>query len=148
MQSPEGHAWWGLLVIVAIVSISGLVDLMTGVTWQAPDVSGNTSAQIAAESAAGAEVLDFAVRVSGLSTVALGVLLGAVLLFAYRQGRTWAWWVMWTLPVWIIASTLLMRAYGAWGPATTGTLVGLLAAVLQFAGARRSRDWSTSPEPG
>ena len=67
----------------------------------------------------------------------LGVLLSAVLLFAYRQDRPWAWWAMWTLPVFAIANSLLMRAFGAWGPAITATEVGLVAALILLVGAPR-----------
>jgi hypothetical protein len=137
MQSFERNAWWGLLAIAAIIAVSGLVDLATGVTWQAVDVTGSTSAEIAAESSAGFKLIDFVVRTEGLYLVALGVLLCAVLLFAYRQDRPWAWWAMWTMPVFVIANSLLMLAFGAWGPAITGTVVGLVAALILLGGARR-----------
>jgi hypothetical protein len=137
MQSLERNAWWGLLAIAAIIAVSGLVDLATGVTWQAEDVTGSTSAEIAAQSSAGFKLIDFVVRTEGLYIVTLGVLLCAVLLFAYRQDRPWAWWAMWTMPVFVIANSLLMLAFGAWGPAITGTVVGLVAALILLAGARR-----------
>jgi len=137
MQWLERHAWWGLLAIAAIIAVSGLGDLATGVTWQAVDVTGSTSAEIAAQSGAGFKLIDFVVRTAGLYLVALGVLLGAVLLFAYRQDRPWAWWAMWTMPVLVIANSLLLLAFGAWGPAITGSLVGLVAALILLAGGRR-----------
>jgi hypothetical protein len=137
MQLLQRHAWWGLLAIAVATVVSGLVDLASGVTWQAVDVTGNTSDEIAVQSSAGAELANFAVRTVGVSFIALGALVCAVLLFAYRQVRIWAWWVMWTLPVFTIANSLLMRAFGAWGPATTGTVVGVVAAVLHLVGAPR-----------
>ena len=137
MRSLERNAWWGLLAIAAIIVVSVLVDLATGVTWQALDVTGSTSAEIATQSNAGFKLIDFVVRTEGLYLVALGVLLCAVLLFAYRQNRPWAWWAMWTMPVFVIANSLLMLAFGAWGPAITGTVVGLVAALILLAGARR-----------
>jgi hypothetical protein len=117
--------------------VRGLFDLATGVTWQAEDVTGSTSGEIAAQSSAGFELIDFLVRAQGLCLIALGVLLCAVLLFAYRLDRRWAWWAMWTLPVFVIANSLLMLAFGAWGPAITGTVVGLVAAVTLLVGAPR-----------
>jgi hypothetical protein len=93
--------------------------------------------EIAAQSSAGFKLIDFVVRTAGLYLVALGVLLGAVLLFAYRWDRPWAWWAMWTMPVFVVANSPLMLAFGAWGPAVTGTLVGLVAALILLAGARR-----------
>lgn len=44
---------------------------------------------------------------------------------------------MWALPVFVIANSLLMFAFGAWGPATTGTEVGLVAALILLVGAPR-----------
>jgi hypothetical protein len=137
MQWLQRNAWWGLLAIAASAAVSGLVDLATGVTWQAVDVTGSTSAEIGAQSSAASELIDFLVRTQGLGLIALGVGLCAVLLFAYRQDRPWAWWTMWTVPVFVIADSLLMRAFGAWGPAITGTGVGLVAALLLLVGTPR-----------
>jgi len=134
MHLLSARAWWGLLAIAAVTVVSGLVDLVTGASWQPEDVTGSTLDEISAASRAGAEVIDFAVRTGGLYLAGLGVLLCAVLVFAYRQGRPWAWWTMWTLPVSVIAGSALMRAFGAWGPATTGTIVGLVAVVLHLVG--------------
>ena len=133
----QRNAWWGLFAIAALASVRGLGDLATGVTWQAEEVTGSTSAEIAAQSSAGFKLIDFVVRTEGLYLVALGVLLCAVLLFAYRLDRPWAWWAMWTLPVFVIANSLLMLAFGAWGPAITGTVVGLAAALILLVGAPR-----------
>ena len=137
MRWLQRNAWWGLLAIAAIVAVSGLVDLATGVTWQAVDVTGSTSAEIAAQSSAGSELSDFVVRTHGLGLFALGVVLCALLLFAYRRDRPWAWWAMWTLPVFVIGNSLLMWAFGAWGPAITAAEVGLVAAVILLVGAPR-----------
>jgi hypothetical protein len=137
MQWLQRKAWWGLLAIAALIAGAGLVDLATGVTWQAEDVTGSTSAEIAAQSSAGFKLIDFVVRTQGLYLIAIGVLLSAVLLFAYRLDRPWAWWAMWTLPVFVIGNSLLMLAFGAWGPAITGTVVGLVAALILLVGAPR-----------
>lgn len=137
MQWLQRIAWWGLLAIAALFAVRGLVDLVIGVSWQAVDVTGSTSAEIASHSSAGAQLIDFVVRTEGLYLIALGVLLCAVLLFAYRQDHPWAWWAMWTLPVFSIANSLLMLAFGAWDPAISGTVVGMVAAVLLLVGAPR-----------
>jgi len=137
MQWLPRHAWWGLLAIAALSAVAGLVDLATGVTWQAVDVTGSTSAEIAAQSSAGFELSDFAVRTAGLYLFALGLLLGAVVLFAYRKDRPWAWWAMWTMPAFVIANSLVMLVFGAWGPAITGTVVALVAALILLVSAPR-----------
>ena len=128
-------SWWGLLAITALFAVSGLLDVATGATWQAEDVTGSTSAEIAAQSSTASELIDFGVRTQGVGLIALGVVLCAVLLFAYRQGRPWAWWTMWTLPALAIANSLLMHAFGAWGPGTTAMYVGVVAALFLLLGA-------------
>jgi hypothetical protein len=74
MQWLQRHAWWGLLAIAALSAVRGLVDLATGVTWQAEDVTGSTTAEIAAQSSGGFELIDFVVRTQGLYLIAIGVL--------------------------------------------------------------------------
>lgn len=133
----QRHGWWALFAIAVISVASGLIDLATGVTWQAPDLTGKTIAQIAAESVDGSQLSDFSVRTGGLYLIAFGVLLGAILLFGFRQDRQWAWWAMWTFPVMAIAASVLDLAFGVAGPAITGGFVGLLAAAILLISAPR-----------
>lgn len=133
------HGWWALFAMAVISVASGLIDLATGVTWQAWHVTGRTIAQIAAESVDGSQLSDFSVRTGGLYQIAIGVLLGAILLFGFRQQRQWAWWTMWTFPVMAITASLLDLAFGDSfaGPAITGGIVGILAAAILLISAPR-----------
>jgi hypothetical protein len=133
----QRHGWWALFAIAVISVASGLIDLATGVTWQASDLTGKTIAQIAAESMDGSQLSDFSVRTGGLYLTAFGVLLGAILLFGFRQDRQWAWWAMWTFPVMAISASVLDLAFGVTGPATTGGIVGILAAAILLISAPR-----------
>jgi hypothetical protein len=133
----QRHAWWGLLVIAAVVTVSGVVDLASGVTWQAEDVTGRTIAQIGAESSAGSQLADFSVRTGGLYLIAIGVLGSAILLFAFRQDRAWAWWTMWTIPTMVIAGSFLYPNFPTPGPAITGAMVGVLAVAILLVSAPR-----------
>ncbi|MGH2656553.1 MAG: hypothetical protein ACRDIZ_07640 [Actinomycetota bacterium] len=135
----QRHGWWGLLAMAVISVAQGLVDLASGVTYQAWHVTGKTIAQIAAESVDGSQLSDFSVRTGGLYLMAFGVLLGAILLFGFRQDRQWAWWAMWTFPVMVITASLLDLAFGDFfaGPATTGGIVGILAAAILLISAPR-----------
>ena len=130
----QRNGWWALFAIAVITVASGLIDLVSGVTWQAPDLTGKTIAQIAAESVDGSQLSDFSVRTAGLYLIAFGVLLGAILLFGFRQDRRWA---MWTLPVTIITASLVDLASGVVGPAITGGFVGILAAAILLISAPR-----------
>jgi hypothetical protein len=135
----QRHGWWGLLAIAVISVAQGLVDLASGVTYQAWHVTGKTIAQIAAESVDGSQLSDFSVRTGGLYLIAFGVLLGAILLFAFRQDHQWAWWAMWTFPVMAITASFLDLAFGDFfaGPAITGGIVGILAAAILLISAPR-----------
>ena len=135
----QRHAWWALFAMAVISVASGLIDLATGVTWQASDLTGKTIAQIAAESMDGSQLSDFSVRTGGLYQIAIGVLLGTILLFGFRQERKWAWWAMWTFPVMAITASLLDLAFGDSfaGPAITGGIVGILAAAILLISAPR-----------
>lgn len=136
MQWLQRHAWWGLLAIAALSAVRGLVDLATGVTWQAEDVTGSTTAEIAAQSSGGFELIDFVVRTQGLYLIAIGVLsvrfssspidrpplglVGDVDVAGVRDRQ--------------FAVDAGLRCVG---PAITGTIVGLVAAVILLVGAPR-----------
>jgi hypothetical protein len=133
----QRHAWWGLLAMAAVGTGFGLVALVSGVTWQAEDVTGRTIAQIGAESSAGSTLADFSVRTGGLYLIAAGVLQSAILLFAFRQDRAWAWWTMWTLPAIAIGGSFLYPTFPAPGPAITGAIVGALEVAILLVSAPR-----------
>lgn len=101
------------------------------------DATGTTLAEIASQSDAGARLSDFSVRTDGIHLIELGVLVGAVLLFAFRQARPWAWWTMWTLPISVIAASVLDLRFGVAGPAISGTIVGLVAVAIMLITAPR-----------
>jgi hypothetical protein len=133
----QRHAWWGLLALAALSTVRGLIDLASGVTWQAEDVTGKTITQIAAESGAGSELSDFSVRSSGLYLILLGTLVAATILFAFRRDHRWAWWAAWTLPASAIASSVLYLAFGVVGPPITSAILGGLAAAILLISAPR-----------
>ena len=126
----QRHSWWGLLAIAVASAWSGLIALAGGVTYQALDVTGKGIADIEAESSAGYQLSEFAIRTDGLHLMAMGVALGAVLVLAFRHDHPWAWWTMWILPLTVLAGSLLMFEYGAAGPATSGAIVGVLATAI------------------
>jgi hypothetical protein len=105
------NAWWGLLALAASLTIKG---------------AGSTIAQIGGDSSAGLKLAEYGVRTGGLYLTVAGVLAGAILVFAFRRERRWAWWVMWTLPALAFAQSAL-EYRGVPGPAITAAVVGALA---------------------
>jgi hypothetical protein len=133
----QRHAWWGLLAIAATGVLRGLIDLASGVTYQAEDLTGKTFAEITAESGAGSRLSDFTVRTDGLYLIGLGVLAGAVLLFGFRQDHRWAWWASWAFPVMAIAGSVLDLGFGVAGPGTSSAVVGGLGVAILLVSAPR-----------
>jgi hypothetical protein len=133
----QRHAWWGLLAIAATGVLRGLIDLTSGVTYQAEDLTGKTFAQITAESGAGSRLSDFTVRTDGLYLIGLGVVAGAILLFGFRQDHRWAWWASWAFPVMAIAGSVLDLGFGVEGPGTSSAIVGGLGVAILLLSAPR-----------
>ena len=133
----QRHGWWGLLAIAASGMLRGLIDLASGVTYQAEDLTGKTIAQIAAESGAGSRLSDFTVRTDGLYLITMGALAGAILVFGFRRDHRWAWWAAWTFPVTAIATSLLDLGFGVAGPGTSSAIVGGLGAAILLVSAPR-----------
>jgi hypothetical protein len=133
----QRHAWWGLLAIAAAGVLRGVIDLASGVTYQAEDLTGKTLAEIAAESGVGSRLSDFTVRTDGLYLIGLGILAGAVLLFGFRQDSRWAWWASWAFPVVAIAGSVLDLGFGVAGPGTSSAIVGGLGAAILLISAPR-----------
>ena len=126
----QRHGWWGLLAFAVAVALRGLIDLTSGVTYQAEDLTGTSIAQITAESVAGSRLSEFTVRTGGVYLIALGVIAGATLLFGFRRDQRWAWWAMWTLPALAISGSLLDFGFGVAGPGTSSLIVGVLGAAI------------------
>lgn len=145
MTWMEQHAWWGLAFLTVVIVVFGVTDMLAG---PAADVAipmsltGLTLAELEAESAAGYRLFDFFTRANGLSLVMMGLLATAVLVFAYRRQRRWAWWTMWLLPAWTIPGVLLYVIVGlAPGqppppPMLSGPVFGVLAAAILLVSAR------------
>lgn len=109
MRWLERHAWWGLAFLTVVIVIFGVTDALVG---PAADIAipmsltGLTLTELQAESPAAYRLFDFFTRVNGLNLVILGSLATAVLAFAYRRHRRWAWWTMWLLPAWSLSVSL------------------------------------------
>ena len=133
----QRNAWWLLLTMAVLVAVIGLNPVISGINEDASvplGITGMSASGLQAESAPGYRLIDFEVRSGGLDLIMIGALLSAVLLFGFRQGRAWAWWVMWTLPIWAVSIFALNLAFGvAPGqapptPMISGPIFGVLAA--------------------
>lgn len=137
MSWLQRNAWRGLLALVVLIGLVGLWALLMGVAEDASvplGLTGQTAAQIQNEGEGGYRLADYGVRVGGLCLVVIATLLSAIVAFAFRERRRWAWWAMWVLPIWGAATMLITLAFGvAPGQAPPTPLIsGLVVVVLSF----------------
>ena len=125
--------------MTVLIAVIGVNPVISGINEDASvplGVTGLSASELQAESAGGYRLTDFGVRSGGLDLIMIGALLSAVLLFGFRQGRRWAWWAMWTLPMWGVSVFVLTLAVGvAPGqapptPMISGPIVAVLAAAI------------------
>lgn len=141
----EQHGWWGLAFMTVVIVLFGVSDLMAGAAADVAipmSLTGLTLDELEAESAAGYRLVDLYTRGNGLTLVLAGLLATAVLVFAYRRHRRWAWWTMWLLPAWAASVPVFYLIAGlAPGqppppPMISGPIFALGAVVILLSGAR------------
>jgi len=99
----DRHAWWGLLFMAVTLIAFGVSDMFVGAPADpgiALGLSGMTLAELEAQSAAAYRLFDLFTRFNGWTMVGFGLSMTAVLVFGYRRGERWAWWISWALPAW------------------------------------------------
>lgn len=141
----ERHGWWGLAFMTVVIVLFGVGDVMAGAAADVAipmSLTGLTLDELEAESAAGYRLVDLYTRGNGLTLVLAGLLATAVLVFAYRRHRRWAWWTMWLLPAWAASVPVFYLIVGlAPGqppppPMISGPIFALVAIVILLSGAR------------
>jgi hypothetical protein len=103
----ERHAWWGLVVIALIFVIFGVTDVVVGPaadTGIPLGLTGMSLEQLQAEGPNGYRLFDFFTRANGASLALAGLLMTAILLFAFRRNERWAWWAAWLMPIWMMGT--------------------------------------------
>jgi hypothetical protein len=115
MDRVRRRLWVVLAALSALFGLFGLGDLLIGISFNegvAPAVTGLTLGEISATSPDAYRLIDLDARGGGVTLVALGAALTAIVLFAYRDGRRWAWWAVWILPAWALGVLVLYLVYG------------------------------------
>ena len=97
------HSWWGLVVIALLYVVFGITDILGGPEADLGiplGLTGSTPVQLNAGSPPAYRLYDFYTRANGWNLVMIGFLSAAILLLAFRRNQRWAWWAMWSMPVW------------------------------------------------
>jgi hypothetical protein len=133
MRSIERYAWWLPAITAAVSFVVGLSDLLGRGPgpYLAQAVTGESSETLSAGSPQAYRLIEAQVQIGGIQLMIIGVLLMAIVLFAFRRNLRWAWWTMWSLPILsagIVAVQLTTVAPGQVpdGSVYTATVVALL----------------------
>jgi len=141
MRRLERNAWWVLAAFAGLSFLFGLGDLLGGAPDNTLAVTGQTNAQLAAQSSEAYRLLQAGVRAGGLHLMFIGVLVAAIVQFGFRQNQHWAWWAMWSLPVFTASLVILHLAVGVApgqtvpAPVISGAILTVLAAAAILASA-------------
>jgi len=145
------------MTISVLIALIGIWPVMLGIR-EDPSVplgiSGMTAADIEASSPQAYRLADFQARSSGIDLIVIGTLLSVVALTAYRREQSWAWWLMWILPVWAVSVAVLTLATGvAPGqapptPMISGPIIAVLTASILVISAPRMIRRQSPSSPG
>jgi len=143
----QQYAWWWFALLAALVVVVGVTELASGGPIVGADnvqaLTGMTNIELAAKSSDAYRLIEFNVRVEGLHLIWIGALMSAIVVYGFRQDRRWAWWTMWSFPIYtvsLLVLNLIVKAAPGQAPAAqafTGTIVGMLSAVILLFSAPR-----------
>ena len=103
----ERNGWWVLVALAAVSFIFGLGDLVGGAPDNAVAVTGKTNDQLARGSSQAYLLVQDQVRAGGVQLMLIGLFLGAIVLFGFRNGQRWAWWATWAFPAFTATAAVL-----------------------------------------
>jgi hypothetical protein len=142
----ERHAWWGLMFFALTLVSFGVSDLIVGATAD-PGIplglTGLTPAELEAEGASAYRMFDFMTRANGFSLLFAGLLMAAILIFAFRENQRWAWWAMWLFPTWAVGVLIFYLVAGTVPeeppppPMLSGPFLAAIAAAILLVSAPR-----------
>ena len=146
MQWLEGNAWWGLLATIVLFVLFGLTDVASGAAADPAiplGLTGMTLAELEAEGPTVFQLYDFYTRINGWSFLLAGLLMLAILLFAFRRNKRWAWWTMWLLPIWAASILVFYLVVGVQPdqapppPMVSGPILAVFCAAILLVSAPR-----------
>jgi hypothetical protein len=98
------HAWMVLLVLVVILGFfAGIGDITKGLDADPAiitAVTGLTPDEVSEASDPLARMIDVQIRSGGLHILTICVLWAVIVAVPFRRRERWAWFTMWTLPIW------------------------------------------------
>jgi hypothetical protein len=143
----QQYAWSWFAVLAGVIAVVGVAELASGAPIVTLDsvqaLTGMTTVELAARSSDAYPFIEFSVRVEGLHLIWIGALMGAIVGNGLRQERRWAWWTIWSFPLYtvsLLALNLIVKTAPGQAPAAqafTGAIVGMVSALVLLVSAPR-----------
>lgn len=134
----QQFAWVILFAVGILVMVPGVLHF-TGYNTDpatAEEIVGMSLSELEASNSPLFDLYAFYFRFGGLSDVGFGLLVAILAATAFREGRTWAWYTLWSVPVFFAAAIVLLYLYGLSILAPVGfvilTILGLLLPIRKF----------------
>jgi hypothetical protein len=154
----QRRGWAFLFGFAIVIGLFGIGDVILGMAADeaiAEGVTGLTMAEIEALSGPVATLINLQVRAGGAQLLALGIVWCTILAIPFRRGERWAWYVMWTFPLWSLGVGIhflfvdLQPDAPTPPPAISGWVFFVLTAALLLVSRRpvRNRDAGLEPLP-
>jgi energy-converting hydrogenase Eha subunit A len=147
MAWVQQYVWWWFALLATLIAVVGVVELASGAPIVTLDtvqaLTGMTNLELAAKSSEAYQLIEFNVRVEGVHLIWVGALMGAIVGCGLRQDRRWAWWTMWSFPIYtvsLLVLNIIVKTAPGQSPAAqafTGAIVGVLSAVILLVSAPR-----------
>lgn len=101
----QRRGWAFLFALAIVIGLFGVGDIILGMAADeaiAQGVTGMTMAEIEQISGPIATLINLQVRAGGAQLLVLGIVWCTILAIPFRRGERWAWYVMWTFPLWAL----------------------------------------------
>ncbi len=149
------NSWKFLLALVIVIGLFGIGDVIVGVNADPAipvGITGLTPEEIRAISEPIHSLIDLQVRAGGLQLIVIAVVWSMLVLVPLRRGDKWAWYTLWTFPLWGLAVSVsflfveLQPGHPPPPPAISGWMFFALTSAFLWAARPRRLD-SSSAEP-
>ncbi|HSJ27601.1 MAG TPA: hypothetical protein VLB67_05275 [Acidimicrobiia bacterium] len=100
------NSWKFLLALVVVIGLFGVGDAIVGVDADPAipvAITGLTPDEIRVASDPVHRLIDLQVRAGGLQLIVISILWAVLILVPLRRGEKWAWYTLWTFPIWGLA---------------------------------------------
>jgi len=117
LKAYEKYAWMFISAIGVLTLVGGAPHALGFNTdpATAEGIVGMTLSELKASYPMFFDLYDFYFRGGGLSDMGFGFLVLMLSLTAYRKGERWAWYVLWSVPVFFLGFVAIAMSIGASG---------------------------------